>query len=46
MSKIIKIEDVWKEYRLGVIGYGTLYRDIQKMNSISNLLSLVNPWNL
>lgn len=26
---VIKIENLYKEYRLGVIGHGTLYRDIQ-----------------
>ncbi len=26
---VIKIEDLWKEYRLGVIGHGTLTRDLQ-----------------
>lgn len=30
MSKtVIKIEQLYKEYRLGVIGHGTLYRDLQ-----------------
>jgi lipopolysaccharide transport system ATP-binding protein len=29
MSTVIKIENLYKEYRLGVIGHGTLYRDIQ-----------------
>ncbi len=29
MSTIIKIEKLYKEYRLGVIGHGTLYRDMQ-----------------
>ena len=29
MSVVIKIENLYKEYRLGVIGHGTLYRDIQ-----------------
>ena len=30
MSKIvIKIENLYKEYRLGVVGHGTLYRDLQ-----------------
>ena len=30
MSKtVIKIEHLYKEYRLGVIGHGTLYRDVQ-----------------
>ena len=26
---VIKIEDLYKEYQLGVIGHGTLYRDLQ-----------------
>ena len=29
MSTIIKIENLYKEYQLGVIGHGTLYRDMQ-----------------
>lgn len=29
MSRVIVIEDLWKEYRLGVIGYGTLREDLQ-----------------
>ena len=29
MSEILQIENLSKEYRLGVIGYGTLYRDLQ-----------------
>ena len=29
MSTVIKIENLHKEYRLGVIGHGTLYRDLQ-----------------
>ena len=29
MSLVIKIENLYKEYRLGVIGRGTLYRDLQ-----------------
>jgi lipopolysaccharide transport system ATP-binding protein len=29
MSTVIKIERLFKEYRLGVIGHGTLYRDMQ-----------------
>jgi len=29
MSSVIKIEGLCKEYRLGVIGHGTLYRDMQ-----------------
>ena len=29
MSTVIKIENLYKEYHLGVIGHGTLYRDLQ-----------------
>ncbi|MFC1831404.1 polysaccharide ABC transporter ATP-binding protein [Thermodesulfobacteriota bacterium] len=29
MSTVIRIENLWKEYRLGVIGHGTLARDLQ-----------------
>ena len=29
MSNVIKIENLYKEYQLGVIGHGTLYRDLQ-----------------
>lgn len=29
MSTVIKIENLWKEYRLGVIGHGTLTHDLQ-----------------
>ena len=29
MSSVIKIENLYKEYKLGVIGRGTLYRDLQ-----------------
>lgn len=29
MSLSIKIENLYKEYRLGLIGYGTLYKDLQ-----------------
>ncbi len=29
MSTVIRIENLYKEYRLGVIGHGTLYRDLQ-----------------
>ncbi|WPD22758.1 MAG: polysaccharide ABC transporter ATP-binding protein [Candidatus Electrothrix scaldis] len=29
MSSVIQIEDLWKEYRLGVIGHGTLREDMQ-----------------
>ena len=29
MSKVIEIKGLYKEYRLGIIGRGTLYRDLQ-----------------
>ncbi len=29
MSTVIKIEDIWKEYRLGVISHGTMAHDLQ-----------------
>ncbi|RWX51348.1 ABC-type polysaccharide/polyol phosphate transport system, ATPase component, partial [Candidatus Electrothrix marina] len=29
MSTVISIENLWKEYRLGVIGHGTLTKDLQ-----------------
>ena len=29
MSTAIRIENLWKEYRLGVIGHGTLTQDLQ-----------------
>ena len=29
MSTVIKIENLWKEYHLGVIGHGTLTQDLQ-----------------
>ena len=28
---IIKIENIYKEYKLGVISHGTLYRDLQSL---------------
>ena len=31
MKKAIKIENLYKEYNLGVIGHGTLYRDLQSL---------------
>ena len=33
MSLSIKIENLYKEYRLGVIGHGTLYRDLQSFTA-------------
>ena len=32
---VIKIENLYKEYRLGVIGHGTLYRDLQSWWALS-----------
>jgi lipopolysaccharide transport system ATP-binding protein len=29
MPIVLRIDNIWKHYRLGVIGYGTLYRDLQ-----------------
>ena len=29
MTTVIRIENLYKEYKLGVIGHGTLYRDLQ-----------------
>ncbi len=29
MKTVIRIENLWKQYRLGVIGYGTLQEDLQ-----------------
>ena len=29
MNEVIKIENLYKEYKLGVIGHGSLYRDLQ-----------------
>ena len=50
MATVIKIENLHKEYRLGVIGHGTLYHDLQsswaKMRGKpdpNSLLNLVNP---
>jgi lipopolysaccharide transport system ATP-binding protein len=38
---VIKIENLYKEYRLGVIGHGTLYRDIQSW--WANILGKEDP---
>ena len=50
MSTSIKIENLYKEYRLGIIGHGTLYQDLQswwaKMRGKpdpNSLLGAVNP---
>ena len=29
MSVVLRIENLWKEYRLGVFGHGALFKDIQ-----------------
>lgn len=31
MQTVIQIENLYKEYKLGVIGHGTLYRDLQSL---------------
>ena len=31
MSVVLQIENLSKEYRLGLIGHGTLYRDLQSL---------------
>jgi len=33
VAEVIKIENLYKEYNLGVIGHGTLYRDIQSFTA-------------
>ena len=50
MSTVIKIENLYKEYRLGVIGHGTLYRDLQSLwakirgkQDPNSLLGSANP---
>jgi lipopolysaccharide transport system ATP-binding protein len=50
MSTVVMVENLYKEYRLGVIGHGTLYRDLQswwaKMRGKpdpNSLLGVVNP---
>jgi len=50
ISTVIKIENLYKEYRLGIIGHGTLYRDLQswwaKMRGKpdpNSLLGMANP---
>jgi len=49
-NTVIKIENLYKEYRLGVIGHGTLYRDIQSWwakvkgkPDPNSLLGVANP---
>ncbi len=50
MSVSIKIQNLYKEYRLGVIGSGTLYRDLQsfwaKINNKPDPNSLINSSNV
>jgi lipopolysaccharide transport system ATP-binding protein len=41
MSVVIKFENVFKEYNLGVIGHGTLYRDLQSY--LAKLRGLQDP---
>ena len=45
MDLAIKLENVYKEYRLGVIGHGTLYKDLQsfyaKVRGIEDPNSLI-----
>ena len=50
MSAVIKIENLYKEYRLGVIGHGTIYRDLQSWwakirgkPDPNSLLGVANP---
>ena len=33
MQNSVQIENLYKEYRSGVVGYGTLYRDIQSLTA-------------
>ena len=51
MSTVIKIEHLYKEYRLGVVGYGTLARDTQSWwakvrgkPDPNSLLGVANPY--
>ena len=50
MSTVLKVENLYKEYRLGVIGTGTLYRDLQswwaKMKGELDPNSLLNRSNI
>lgn len=43
MNTIISVEQVWKQYRLGVINNGHLYRDIQSM--VSRAFRKEDPWS-
>ena len=49
MSTVIKIKNLYKEYKLGVVGHGTLYRDLQsgwaKMRGKSDPNSIINSEN-
>ena len=49
MSISIKIQNLYKEYRLGIIGSGTLYRDLQsfwaKINNKPDPNSIINATN-
>lgn len=42
MSTVVKVENLSKEYRLGVIGNGSLYKDIQSW--IAKLQGKPDPW--
>lgn len=42
MQTIISVENLWKQYRLGVINNGHLYRDLQSM--VSRMRGKEDPW--
>ena len=50
METVIKFEGIYKEYKLGVIGHGTLYRDIQswyaKIRGQEDPNSIIGPKGL
>ena len=56
MSFVVEFEEIFKEYKLGVISHGTLYRDMQSWiakirgkedpNSIIGLENLKAGWPL
>ena len=50
MSTVIKVENLTKEYRLGTINHGTLYRDLQswwaRLRGKEDPNSLNNPATL
>ena len=43
MNIIISVENIWKQYRLGVINNGHLYRDIRSL--VSRTLGREDPWS-